>query len=199
MPKNNAVTPNASDRLTARVQHALRAGRNMHVDADGWYVDDATGELIGPDPDMERELTDEQLAQADHYEGGKLIRRGRPPSPETRKVAIKFRLDPDLAAKLRESGPGYQTRVNEMLRMVVMSKGAATLTALLAARKAVAARKPATAVKATRKPARKAAAKRIKRTKWTERTKRPKSKSSALALLRRRKAAHRPRPQRARA
>jgi uncharacterized protein (DUF4415 family) len=62
------------------------------------------------------ELTDKQLAQADLHEGGKPVRRGRgrPPSP-ARKVAIKFRLDPDLVAKLRASGPGYQTRVNAWL------------------------------------------------------------------------------------
>jgi uncharacterized protein (DUF4415 family) len=65
-------------------------------------------------------LTDEQLAQADLHEGGKPVRRGRgrPPSP-VRKVAIKFRLDPDLVAKLRASGPGYQTRVNAWLREAV--------------------------------------------------------------------------------
>jgi uncharacterized protein (DUF4415 family) len=51
------------------------------------------------------ELTDEQLAQADLHEGGKLIRRGRPPSP-ARKIAVKFRLDPDVVAGLRASGPG---------------------------------------------------------------------------------------------
>src|SRR5262245_43181167 len=44
--------------------------------------------------------------------------RGRPPSP-ARKVAIKFRLDPDLVAKVRASGPGYQTRVNALLREAV--------------------------------------------------------------------------------
>jgi hypothetical protein len=58
--------------------------------------------------------------QTDLHEGGVPIRRGRgrPPSP-ARKVAIKFRLDPDLVAKLRASGPGYQTRVNAWLREAV--------------------------------------------------------------------------------
>jgi uncharacterized protein (DUF4415 family) len=91
-------------------------------------------------------LTDKQLAQADLHEGGVPIRRGRgrPPSP-ARKVAIKFRLDPDLVAKLRASGPGYQTRVNAVLREVVFG------STRKAARKARA--KPATRTK--HKPARK--------------------------------------------
>lgn len=67
------------------------------------------------------ELTDEQLAQADLYEGEKLIRRGRPPSAN-RKVPVKFRLDPDVAAALRASEPGWQTRINIMLRKVVLKK-----------------------------------------------------------------------------
>jgi uncharacterized protein (DUF4415 family) len=61
------------------------------------------------------ELTDEQLAQADLYEGEKLIRRGRPPSPN-RKEPVKLRLDPDVVAALRASGPGWQTRINAILR-----------------------------------------------------------------------------------
>lgn len=67
------------------------------------------------------ELTDEQLARADLYEGGKLIRRGRPPSP-TRKVAVKLRIDPDVVEGLRKSGPGWQTRVNAALRALLFAK-----------------------------------------------------------------------------
>ena len=65
------------------------------------------------------ELTDEQLAEADLHEGGKLIRRGRPPS-ETRKQPVKIRLDPDLLAALRAAGPGWQTRLNALLRKAVL-------------------------------------------------------------------------------
>jgi uncharacterized protein (DUF4415 family) len=66
------------------------------------------------------EWTDAQIAAADVHEGGKLIRRGRPPSPETRKQPVKIRLDPDLVASLRASGPGWQTRLNALLRKAVL-------------------------------------------------------------------------------
>lgn len=41
---------------------ALIAAGGVHEDKDGWWVDDATGELIGPDPDYVCPMTDEQLA-----------------------------------------------------------------------------------------------------------------------------------------
>lgn len=44
---------------------------------------------------------------------GKL--RGRPKAAVT-KEAVKLRLDPDVLAVLRATGPGWQTRVNTMLR-----------------------------------------------------------------------------------
>ena len=53
-----------------------------------------------------------------------LARRGRPPgssSPST-KQAVKLRLDPDVLAALRASGAGWQTRVNAILREVVLQK-----------------------------------------------------------------------------
>ena len=46
-----------------REMRALIAKGGVHMDEDWWWVDDATGELIGPDPDVERPLTDEELAQ----------------------------------------------------------------------------------------------------------------------------------------
>lgn len=42
---------------------ALIAAGGVHQDEDGWWVDDATGELIGPDPEDERPRTDEELKQ----------------------------------------------------------------------------------------------------------------------------------------
>lgn len=60
------------------------------------------------------ELTDEQLAEADLYEGRNLIRRGRPPAA-SRKVPVKLRLDPVVIEYFRASGRGWQTRVNATL------------------------------------------------------------------------------------
>jgi uncharacterized protein (DUF4415 family) len=45
--------------------------------------------------------------------------RGRPPLPGA-KQPVKLRLDPDLLAALRASGPGWQTRVNDLLRRSVL-------------------------------------------------------------------------------
>jgi uncharacterized protein (DUF4415 family) len=64
------------------------------------------------------EWTDEQIAAADLHEGGKLVRRGRPPSAN-RKIPVKLRIDPDLVAALRASGPGWHTRLNELIREAV--------------------------------------------------------------------------------
>lgn len=64
------------------------------------------------------ELTDEQLARADLYEGERLIRRGRPPKARP-KEAVKLRLSPDVLDHFRSSGPGWQTRINETLEKAV--------------------------------------------------------------------------------
>ena len=71
------------------------------------------------------ELTDEWFDKADLYKGGKLIRRGRPPS-ETKKEAVSIRLSPDVLTYFRAGGPGWQTRVDAELRRLVKrrSKGA---------------------------------------------------------------------------
>lgn len=61
------------------------------------------------------EWTDEMFEQADLRENGKLIRRGRPPK-DSPKVPVTLRLDADLLARLRASGQGWQTRVNDILR-----------------------------------------------------------------------------------
>jgi len=61
------------------------------------------------------ELTDEWFRRADIYHGGKLVRRGRPPSL-VRKRAVSLRLDPDVLAHFRRSGRGWQSRVNTILR-----------------------------------------------------------------------------------
>ena len=53
-------------------------------------------------------LTDSELAQFKPM-------RGRPVSANP-KVAVKVRLDADVLEKLRASGKGWQTRVNNVLR-----------------------------------------------------------------------------------
>lgn len=73
------------------------------------------------DPDDAPRLTKEMLEDAEYFVGNTFIKRGpgRPKSVAT-KEQITVRLDPDVVAKLRESGPGWQTRVNEILRKAVL-------------------------------------------------------------------------------
>ena len=68
------------------------------------------------DPDDAPELTEEWFATADLYEGGKLIRRGGRPKKTAPKEAVNIRLDPDVLAHFRATGPGWQSRINQALR-----------------------------------------------------------------------------------
>ena len=67
------------------------------------------------DPDDAPELTEEWFDTADYYEGDKLVRRGRPKS-DAPKEALSLRLDPDVIAHYRATGPGWQSQINETLR-----------------------------------------------------------------------------------
>lgn len=71
------------------------------------------------------EADDTFFERAQFSRGGKVIRqatgtltnRGRPPLPEgTRKELVSLRLSPDILWWLRCTGPGWQSRVEEMLR-----------------------------------------------------------------------------------
>ena len=67
------------------------------------------------DPDDAPELTEEFFRTADIDEGETLIRRGRPPSARPKRL-VSLRLDQDVLRRLRDLGPGWQTRVNDALR-----------------------------------------------------------------------------------
>ena len=49
---------------------ALIAAGGLHQDADGWRVHTVTGELIGPDPDLERPLSAAELLNHPPLRGG---------------------------------------------------------------------------------------------------------------------------------
>jgi len=73
------------------------------------------------------EWTDEQLAEAEIYEGDKFIRRvGRPKGSGT-KEQVTLRLDRVVLDHFRAGGPGWQTRVNDALRgyIVLLRPGSA--------------------------------------------------------------------------
>jgi uncharacterized protein (DUF4415 family) len=70
------------------------------------------------DPDDVPELTREWFETADQYENGRLVRRGRPPA-DSPKEPISIRIDAEVLERFRESGPGWQGRINEILRKAV--------------------------------------------------------------------------------
>lgn len=73
------------------------------------------------DPDDAPELTAEMLDQAEVFHGDTFIRRGRGrPKAAVTKEQVTVRLDADVLAKLREAGPGWQTRINDILRKAVV-------------------------------------------------------------------------------
>jgi uncharacterized protein (DUF4415 family) len=76
-----------------------------------------SGSAIWVDPDDAPELTEAFFADAEVFRGNTFIRRGRGrPKLDAPKEQINIRLDADVLALLRQNGPGWQTKVNEMLR-----------------------------------------------------------------------------------
>lgn len=111
--------------LYDREMKALIAAGGVHQDQDGWWVDDASGELIGPDPEIERPLTDAELARTRPFaeafpDLAESIKRGRGRPPlENPKQLVTLRLDADVLERLRSSGKGWQGRVNDVLKKTV--------------------------------------------------------------------------------
>ena len=63
------------------------------------------------------ELTDEMMARAVPGDGLELLKRGRGrPKSEAPKRQVTLRLDGDVIAAMRASGPGWQARANAVLR-----------------------------------------------------------------------------------
>ena len=81
----------------------------------------------GLDDEDTPEWTDDQLDRAELSVGGKVLRpangtltrAGRPPLGNAAKQQVTLRLDPDVLAKFREGGPGWQGRINAALRAAV--------------------------------------------------------------------------------
>jgi uncharacterized protein (DUF4415 family) len=66
------------------------------------------------DSDTPPEITDEWIAGADLYHGKKLVRRGRPKSDNPKQL-LSLRLPPNVIARWKATGPGWQTRMVETL------------------------------------------------------------------------------------
>ena len=78
------------------------------------------------DPDDASEWSDDVLERAALYDGETLVRpaqstlarRGRP-RLDNPKRQVTLRLDGDVIDRFRETGPGWQSRINEALRTAV--------------------------------------------------------------------------------
>ena len=60
------------------------------------------------------EITEQWIAEADLYQGKKLVRRGRPKLDNPRQL-LSLRLPPKVIASWKATGPGWQTRMAEVL------------------------------------------------------------------------------------
>jgi uncharacterized protein (DUF4415 family) len=105
-----------------RQMRALIAAGGIHQDEDGWWVDDASGELIGPDPSIERPRSKEDLARARPLaevlpDLAESIRRsrGRPRLPNA-KQAVTLRLDPDVVERFKSEGDDWRARMAQVLK-----------------------------------------------------------------------------------
>ena len=61
------------------------------------------------------EITSEWLEGADLRKGNKLIRRGRPPLANPKQL-LSLRLPPEVIAGWKATGPGWQTRMADLLK-----------------------------------------------------------------------------------
>lgn len=66
------------------------------------------------DAETPPEITDAWISEADLYQGDKLVRRGRPKLAAPRQL-LSLRLPPKVIARWRATGPGWQTRMVEVL------------------------------------------------------------------------------------
>ena len=74
------------------------------------------GKQFTNDPDDAPELLNDFFRRGELRHGGRLVRRGRPPLSGKPKTAITLRLDDDVVKAYRETGKGWQTRINADLR-----------------------------------------------------------------------------------
>lgn len=104
-----------------REMKVIIAAGGVHQDEDGWWIDDATGELIGPDPEIERPLSDTEAAWAKPFkdvlpELYESIQRSRGrPRVDKPKEAVTLRIDPDTLARFKATGRNWRARMAKAL------------------------------------------------------------------------------------
>jgi uncharacterized protein (DUF4415 family) len=67
-----------------------------------------------PEVDDPPEITEAWIEGADLYKGRRLVRRGRPKLANPRQL-LSLRLPPNVIASWKATGPGWQTRMVEIL------------------------------------------------------------------------------------
>ena len=76
------------------------------------------------DQDDAPELDDQFFQEADLYQGNELIRRSRGrPKMANRKVLLSVRYSPEVVAYFRQTGEGWQARMDAVLREYVQRNG----------------------------------------------------------------------------
>jgi hypothetical protein len=101
------------------------------------------GKPLTDDPDDAPELLGGFFRHGELRHGDRLIRRGRPPLSGKPKTAITLRLDEDVVKAYRETGEGWQTRINADLRRARKLKSRTTRAPSIAKRAPVTARSKA--------------------------------------------------------
>ena len=69
---------------------------------------------ISSELDDAPEITEEWIGSADLFEGKHLVRRGRPKLPNPKQL-LSLRVPPSVIARWKATGPGWQTRMVEVL------------------------------------------------------------------------------------
>ena len=86
--------------------------RHAHANEERTYFPEWT------DPDDAPMLTEAILKDAEYFDEDRFIRRGpRRPRLDAPKEQINIRLDAEVLSLLRRSGPGWQPKINDMLRV----------------------------------------------------------------------------------
>ena len=76
------------------------------------------------DPDDAPELDAQFFREAELYQGDQLIRRGRGrPKLVSRKVLLSVRYSPEVVAYFRQTGEGWQSRMDAVLREYIQRNG----------------------------------------------------------------------------
>ena len=109
-PKGVDLTPN-----TPEEEAAINAGIALDPDNPEWTDEDfaqarPASEVMSP----------ELLAAFKEAQAALRDAKVRGPQQAPTKEAVSLRLDRDLVERLRATGPGWQSRINETLRKAVM-------------------------------------------------------------------------------